>query len=240
MDGQQATIVDGDRIVTRALAPVRKFSAHRMSALVCVALVLACYIPVSLINGVLRLPTSWVLLTSLGLGATFHFMFGVHRAVGAWAWTPFRAECRAEAEQVLQALAGRPLLRWDGDAGHTGNSNDAWPTGVAWDGEFLYVLDRGMGARIPLSMVREWRWAADQAGTTGWFAVGNRMDAVLAEQQALAQDARNAARVAAGNGLFLTVRDIDRPVWQFQTSDESVLRRWAEILAQAFERQAAS
>lgn len=238
MDGQQAGIADTESIVTRQIAPVRLVSNHAVDALACVALGLLFFAWAAVMRVNYLFPTTWVFLVALGAGAVLYFVFGVRRVVSSWTWRSFRVGCRAEAEEALKGLAVHPLLRSDTDVGHTATSRDCWPTGVAWDGQFLYVLDHGTGARIPLSMVREWRWTANRAGTTGWAAAGNQVDVALAREQAAVQDVANRWRAEAGNGLFLSVRDVDRPTWQFQTSDEGVLRRWEELLRQAFEGQA--
>lgn len=238
MDVQQLDVADADRILVRSLTPLRRFSPYGMGALVCAGMGLPFIILFAATGLPSVVPIGWVLLGAFSIGAMVHVLVGGQRLANAWAWAPFRAERRTEALAALKAFAVHPLVYQEGDVGHTGTSRDCWATGVAWDGEFLYVLDRGMGARIPPALVREWRWTANQAGTTGWFATGNHLDIAMAKQEALAQDDRNAARVAAGNGLFLSVRDLDRPTWQFQTSDEPTLRRWAEVLNQVFEGQA--
>lgn len=239
MDGQQTVGADADRIVTRSLTPLRRLSAGWTGALLCLGMGLPFVLILSVAASGLGFSFLWVLLGGFGIGAVLYAMGGIGRAQ-SWAWASLQNECRAEAGRALKAFAAHPLVYWDGGAGHEETGPVCWATGVAWDGQFIYVLNRGVGARIPLPMVREWRWAAGQAGTTGWFAVGNQLDVLQARQQALDHDARNRWRVEAGNGLFLSVRDIDRPTWQFQSSDERTLRRWAEILEQAFEERTAS
>lgn len=237
MDGQQLGLASADRIVTRDLAPTHRFSYLKEGMVAWGIISLPFFVlSVAFIPAVL-VPTGWALLAALGIGGAIYFQLGIYRFASAHAWKPFQAARRTEAGEVLQEFAGRPLARWDGDAGHAEAGGVCWATGVAWDGQFLYVLDKGVGARIPLAAVREWRWSADRAGTSGWFAVGGMVQAMQAQNEALDADARNRQAVNAGNGLFLSVRSVDRPVWQFQTSDEPTLRRWAEVLNQVFEGQ---
>lgn len=240
MDGQQLDVADADRIFTRDLAPPHSFSYLKEGMMAWGLISLPFFLLSMAYIPTVVLSTGWALLAALGIGGAIYFQLGVYRYANAHAWKPFQAARRAEAGEALQAFAGRPLVHWDGDTGHSEAGNVCWATGIAWDGQFLYVLDKGVGARIPLSAVREWRWSANRAGTSGWFAVGGAAQAMHAQNVALDADARNRQLVNAGNGLFLSVRDVDKPTWQFQTSDETALRKWAEILNQAFERQAAA
>ena len=236
MDGQQTVVADADRIVIRDLAPPHSFSYLKEGMVAWGLISLPILLLLLTVIGTVWIPLGWAFVTALVLGGAIYFQFGIYRIASSRAWEPFQAARRAEAGEALQAFAGRPLAHWDGDTGHAEAGSACWATGIAWDGQFLYVLDKGVGARIPLSAVREWRWSANRAGTSRWFSVGGAAQAMQAQNEALDADARNRQTVNAGNGLFLSVRSVDRPVWQFQTSDEAVLRRWAEILNQVFER----
>ncbi len=240
MDGQQLDTSGADRIVTRDLAPPHSFSYFKEGMMAWGLISLPLFVLSVVFISTVWISTGWALLAALGIGGAIYFQLGIYRIANARAWKPFQAARRAEAGEVLQAFAGRPLARWDGDTGHSEAGNVCWATGIAWDGQFLYVLDKGVGARIPLSAVREWRWSANRTGTSGWFAVGGAVQAMQAQNEALDADARNRQAVNAGNGLFLSVRSVDRPTWQFQTSDEATLRRWAEILNQVFEERASA
>lgn len=106
-------------------------------------------------------------------------------------------------------------------------------TGMAYDGRYIYVLDDGEIARIPWSCVRSWQWSIEGHNTIELFTQGVPM-ALGTSMQIQANNANMTASAAAyrDSGFFVTVADVDKPVWQFRTTDEKVLRRWGEIFAQ--------
>lgn len=241
MDGQQVDSVDANRVVTRDLARPREFSYFKEGLAAWALVSLPIFILLVTVVGTVWIPVGWALVTALVLGGFAYFVLPIYAFAAGHAWKHFAAACRLEAEQALNALAVHPLLHWDADAGRAETGQVCWATGMGWDGQFLYVLDKGVGARIPLSMVREWRWTADRADSAAVVgSAGNIGQTLEAQMQMRDVNARNHQRVKAGNGLFVSVRDVDRPTWHFQTSDEPTLRRWGEILNQAFERKSAS
>ena len=45
---------------------------------------------------------------------------------------------------------------------------------------------------------------------------------------------RESVEAAKATGLFVRVKDVDRPVWQVRIDQQDAQDRWAEILAQTF------
>lgn len=87
------------------------------------------------------------------------------------------------------------------------------------------INHQGIGKIYEYGDVRRYRWSIDRGvhvepggGFSGAMA-GNRNN-------------RNKLR---NTGLFLEVRDVDHPSWQIRFRRESELKRWFEILNQAFE-----
>jgi hypothetical protein len=133
----------------------------------------------------------------------------------------------AEARKVLAEFAGNAVYI---DAAPTGgrDGKSLTGTGMAWDGEYLYVLDTGEVARIPLPAIRSWTWKIEGAPQTKLYGspnLGVRLDVA-------ADNLGEAVAARSKSGFFVTVADIKRPLWQFTTRDEAVLRRWEEILTQ--------
>ncbi len=87
-------------------------------------------------------------------------------------------------------------------------------------------------AEIPLSLVREFSWEIpgyDRIVTTSMTA-------------AVAFSFANAAaksEAEQGSGLFVALADIEVPQWQFNSTNEGLLRKWHEILTQVSERRVA-
>ena len=104
-------------------------------------------------------------------------------------------------------------------------------SGLAITDEFIYILDDGEVGRIPYGMVRGWEWK---------IAGYNRYDSDnLADgTKMLLKNHASRANAQLESGFFISVKDVDKPVWQFRTMDRQVLLRWNEIFKQAFERPA--
>ena len=76
--------------------------------------------------------------------------------------------------------------------------------------------------------MREWRTHLSTGGEV--FAAGNigftGISSVAAQNARVARDNRQAS------GLFVRVRDIDRPEWRIDMPSEKNQKRWMEILRQ--------
>lgn len=103
--------------------------------------------------------------------------------------------------------------------------NRVVPTGIATDGSNIYVMDDGVGAKIPWDQVRNWRWGTESAavryGRIGFGALEDGAENAVAEQ-----------RAAKNSGFFVSVSDVEKPEWQFMTKDETLLKKWMEIFTQ--------
>jgi len=109
-------------------------------------------------------------------------------------------------------------------------------TGIAIKDDLLYVMQDGEIAQIPWGLIRSWEWRIE--GTSSARLIKQGVPAGVAAAIQLQANEANADASAAAyrdSGLFITVADIDRPIWQFRTVDEKTLRRWDEILRQVKE-----
>lgn len=98
----------------------------------------------------------------------------------------------------------------------------------------LYLMDcypllalfigRGVMKTYRFQDVREWSINDVKAGRV--FAVG------FAALSAMGENARANAAAAADSGLFVTVRDIERPEWHIQMN-RTQQKKWFEILRQS-------
>ncbi|MEG3619773.1 DUF4755 domain-containing protein [Magnetovibrio sp. PR-2] len=99
------------------------------------------------------------------------------------------------------------------------------PAGLATDGNNIFVLDDGVGAKIPWDHVRNWGWTTSDApvryGRTGF---GGVEDVAVNQQEAV--------KAIQSSGFFVSVSDVEKPRWQFMTKDEDLLNKWMEIFTQ--------
>ena len=99
------------------------------------------------------------------------------------------------------------------------------PTGIATDGANIYVMDDGVGAKIPWDKVRNWSWQTEEAPIRyGRKGFGALEDGVANQQSEL--------NAYLSSGFFVTVADVDKPEWQFMTKDQTLLKKWMEIFTQ--------
>lgn len=98
-------------------------------------------------------------------------------------------------------------------------------SGIAITEGCVLVVEDGEIGQIPLALVRGWDWrlkSKDQIETFGNVNTGTAVAVGMANEQR-----EHEARL--GSGFFLSVKDVEKPRWQFRTMDEPVLRKWAEI-----------
>lgn len=118
-------------------------------------------------------------------------------------------------------------------------------TGIAYDGESIYVMEAGEVAKFKWENVRSWRY--EIAGVQQSEVVNNTYIvsgsptaaasalASAATMQALANrvsDINSAAMAHRASGFFVTVDSIEHPVWQFTCTDKKILTKWFEIFTQ--------
>jgi hypothetical protein len=138
-------------------------------------------------------------------------------------------EVSKEAARLLESFIGKPVKYIDSasatfEGGGTG-------TAIAYDNRTIYIMDRGVAAKIPFDSVRSWRWVVDGYQVTKLY--GNFDSLTLLKNEFDSLRARvNAIRKS---GLFITVANIEHPEWQFMTTDMVLLKKWMEIFRQVQE-----
>ncbi len=102
-------------------------------------------------------------------------------------------------------------------------------TGIAIDpkAKRIALMRRGKRKVYDFSEVREYRWSVQQGG--GYAG------AAPLDFSALRENIRVSRSNRENTGLFIRVRDIESPEWQILFKKKNDLRRWYEILEQAFE-----
>lgn len=101
-------------------------------------------------------------------------------------------------------------------------------TGIAYSDGRIFILDSGLAAELPWSCIRSWTWSV--AGLNKVFTVGRsdfatNLDVGIQNAQATGDQLRS-------SGFSITVQDINKPEWCFQTVDEAACKRWNEIVTQ--------
>lgn len=96
-------------------------------------------------------------------------------------------------------------------------------TGIAIDRPFRLLLLMGPDGHKSYPYVDVREWSARQ-GAQG-FVAGSTIQAVGA-------NARMEREAKKETGLFVTVRDVERPLWRVAMKDASTRARWMEILQQ--------
>ena len=140
-------------------------------------------------------------------------------------------EVIAKTKSALEAYAGLPLQAADYSVAVAGKRGLAG-SAIAWDGKAIYVVDRGEVVRIPPPLVREWRWeitGSNRVQTFGSVNTGTQLQVQHANMDA-------SAAAYATSGLFVTVADVGKPVWQFTSRNRADLERWHEVLHQLTEQ----
>ena len=89
------------------------------------------------------------------------------------------------------------------------------------------LLDAGQWKTYPFDDVRGWKAYLARPGQVG--AIGGNLGSAVAAMSAEANMKRDAA---ADTGLFVEVRDIERPRWRVAMKDERTQARWVELLRQ--------
>lgn len=155
-----------------------------------------------------------------GLGALGMFAFA-WMPTGALVWFVLR---RAGQREKLH----RAMLDSAGVAQGTGFDHAEDGTGIALNRSKreLALLADGEWRTYGYEQIREWAIQSQQAGTVvAGFGVVNGISAAGAS-------ARMAREAKANTGLFLTVKDLERPQWRVAMKEPMVRARWMELLRQ--------
>ena len=152
-------------------------------------------------------------LLSLAIGAAplcLLFWLGQQRRAG---WAEVHARMLAEAG----VAAGSGYEHGEEDSGIAVNRQARTVT----------LLHAGSWKTYPFSDVRAWKGYKVRPGQS--LAVGGNLSSHVA---AMGAEARAKQEAAADTGLFVEVRDIDRPRWRVAMKDERAQLRWIELLRQ--------
>jgi len=106
-----------------------------------------------------------------------------------------------------------------------GRDNRFSGTGIGFRDGKIYMMHAGVAAQIPWNSVRSW-WYEIQGIERSLVSVTNHAGVAVPHY------ADNSADALRRSGFFVRVADIDHPEWQFQTMDESLVRKWLEIFNQ--------
>nr|WP_225562971.1 DUF4755 domain-containing protein [Rhodanobacter sp. DHG33] len=101
-----------------------------------------------------------------------------------------------------------------------------WGIAVNGQTQQLALISDGKSKVYGFSDVRKWETSFERPGH-----VSNAVNI----SSALAADAANIRmhrEAKANSGLFITVRDVDNPVWRIPLIDKPQQQRWMEILRQ--------
>lgn len=100
-------------------------------------------------------------------------------------------------------------------------------TGIALNpkAKTLALLADGGYQSYDYERVREWASNEQKAGQVVGFGLAGAASATGA-------NIRAAREAAANTGLFLTVKDLERPQWRVAMSDKAMRARWMELLQQ--------
>jgi hypothetical protein len=137
-----------------------------------------------------------------------------------------------QGRRAVEEKAGRAMEFWVGDLAFPPSNTEGAPTGLGWDGERLHVLSEGRLASFPPSLVRSWKSYVDPHVPNVPFTWRGPVDKMYAQAQAAAQALRQELYARRRSGLFVYVRDINRPEWRIETTDTTKLAQMAELLAQ--------
>ena len=103
--------------------------------------------------------------------------------------------------------------------------------GVNSTSKMLHLMNGGLKKSYRFEDVRHWRTNIESGGEI--FGTGG---GIMGGAQIMGANRRNAQHNREKSGLFLTVKDIEHPIWQINfAQDKSMqieLARWMEILTQ--------
>lgn len=87
------------------------------------------------------------------------------------------------------------------------------------------LVDGSNRKAYPFADIREWEAVQETAGEI-------RHNSVAMQLGSTAKNIEMAVNAARNTGFFVTVRDIDHPVWRVEMPDKADQRKWMEILRQ--------
>ena len=145
------------------------------------------------------------------------------------------SDMQKESQAVMEKFVGGKAQYID--AAHSFRQSDRTFSGtaIAYANKVFYIIDHGLGTKFSLDDIRSWEWKIAGASYGSSIAIGNPMHLMMQAQAAQRQAQRTELVALIDSGFFITVADINKPVWQFMNSDKNVLNKWMEIFEQAQE-----
>ena len=131
------------------------------------------------------------------------------------------------AQEAMLAFIGSQPKYLDTRCTLTRSMKGLTGTGIALTDQYLYVLDDGEIGKIPFDQIRGWTWKIQ-----GYTQL--RGSDTATSINAGVETMANRSRAHVDSGLFVNVKNVDKPSWQFMTTDKKLLQRWSEIFTQKF------
>lgn len=133
----------------------------------------------------------------------------------------------------LEKLSNKPFLYADyksfynGD-GRGGGSSLIVPFALAYNGENIFIVDRGFLKILNWNDVLSWRWEIPGYSIREVYVSHGHVDPITRNDINQA-NAHSAANAAMQSGFFIRIKDIEKPTWQFTCTDRAILEKWDEI-----------
>ncbi|MFH7813267.1 MULTISPECIES: DUF4755 domain-containing protein [Acetobacter] len=102
----------------------------------------------------------------------------------------------------------------------------AYPNFIAFNGRDFFMTDNiGRMVKFNWDDVRQWSHGTQTGGMLygGTPSQGINNEIVNSQQR---------VKNAEASGFFVTIRDVNQPKWQFETSDQALQNKWMEIFRQ--------
>jgi hypothetical protein len=146
-------------------------------------------------------------------------------------------ELVADFKSDFEKITGTKLVY--SDVGVAWHGTTIKPSAIGFDGERVYIVQRGMLKTLTRDDIRSWQWRIEHGNfqpTVSTVYVNTITHDVFHHRGDPIGDMVGAvqAGVAAreNSGLYVKCRDIENPTWHFTTSNQKILEKWAEILQQ--------
>lgn len=102
----------------------------------------------------------------------------------------------------------------------------AYPNFIAFNGRDFFMTDNiGRMIKFNWEDVRQWSHGTQ----TGGMLYGGTPSQGISNELA---NSRQRIENAEASGFFVTVKDVNQPKWQFETSDKALQNKWMEIFRQ--------
>ena len=162
----------------------------------------------------------WAYITIAAFGLTFMSVVMAMSPLGLLIWFEVhRSASRGARHKAALTAAG--VTQGAGFDHQEGGSGIA----INKEAQTLTLHVDGRSKTYPCADVRNWECVKERAGEM----VGVGLHAGVA---AAGVNYRAAKAAAANTGFFVTVRDVDNPIWRVEMTDAGTQARWMEILRQ--------